>query len=143
TNYYWKVTSTDGTTSWYGGNESGVVSNTVIKNSENKIVHWGLYKVQDVYGNNIIYDYYNTIINSFSGADSNLNGGRVFNINTIRYTGHNNTLGDYRIVFFRKITNLKFNQEINARLGVKKIDPYLLDKIKVYNKKEIVREYQF
>src|SRR5690606_1410760 len=85
----------------------------------------------------------NTIINSFSGADSNLNGGRVFNINTIRYTGHNNTLGDYRIVFFRKITNLKFNQEINARLGVKKIDPYLLDKIKVYNKKEIVREYQF
>ncbi len=41
-NYYWKVTSTDGTVNWYGGKNT-VDNNAVIKNSEGNIVHWGLY----------------------------------------------------------------------------------------------------
>src|SRR5690606_19457821 len=34
TNYYWKVTGTDGTISWYGG-KTAVVNNSVLRNAEN------------------------------------------------------------------------------------------------------------
>lgn len=141
--YRWKVTNTDGTINWFGGDENGIIENSIIRNSENNIVHWGIYKTQDIHGNNIIYKYENQIVNTFSGVNSNLNSGRVFIIQDIFYTGYTNTLGKYNVKFITDKINLRPNQEIDARLGIKRIDPYLLKKIQILNDNIKFREYEF
>lgn len=129
TDYIWKVTSTDGTISWYGG-KNGVVSNAVIKNSQNNIVHWALYMVEDIHGNTMKYEYTNTTIPSQSGQNANLTGGIVFNIKNIRYTGFNDADYQYEVLFNSTAT-IRQDIGISARLGVKQVEPYLLDNIVV------------
>lgn len=142
-NYYWKVTNNDGTIHWYGGKD-GVIDNAVIKNSAGKIVHWGLYMTEDVYKNNIIYEYRNIDIPTQSGTNANLNGGRIFNISTIYYTGFQNQRGPYRISFVPK-TAVRTDVTVSARLGRKQVEPYFLDYIIVgkYNPNTQIRRYNF
>ena len=141
--YVWKVTSSNGIINWYGGDLKGVADNAVLRNSDNYIVHWGLYRTEDVYGNNIVYGYDNRVVTGFSGANQNLNDGRIFCIESIFYTGFGNKLGDYSIKFLKDVNNIKPNQDIDGRLGLKRVSPYLLDKIQVYSEGTKFREYKF
>jgi hypothetical protein len=153
--YYWKVTSTDGTINWYGGKMASDITtgNAVIKNAGGDIVHWGLFMTEDVYGNNVKYEYVNDTIADANLSESNMNlkGGIIFQIKTIYYTGTNNDLGKYQVQFNTNKptealpTSLRNDITINARLGVKQIEPYLLDNIivKEVNPDKNIRKYQF
>lgn len=143
--YFWKVTSTDGTIYWYGGKNS-VVNNSVIKNANNNIVHWGLYMVEDVHGNTIKYTYSNFTVPNQSGINANLNGGKVFHINRIQYSGYNDSDYKYEVRFIRNPI-IRQDVSINARLGVKQIEPYLLKEIRIRNinssSLSTIRKYTF
>lgn len=132
TNYHWKVRGTDGTINWYGGKD-GVIDNAVIKDGRGNIVHWALYMTEDVYGNTVKYEYTpvsTRILSGQSGQNANLNGGIVFHIENIKYTGFNDSDYKYEVVF-NSLASLRQDISINARLGVKQIEPYFLDKILV------------
>ena len=149
-NYYWKVTNTNGTVSWYGG-KSSADNNYVLRQgdvSSGNIVHWALCMTQDIHGNNISYTYEkNTNFTAASGTNANLNGGTLFNIKNINYTGYNTTAGLYEIRFLTSSTGnlIRKDPTINARLGLKQIDPYLLTSIviKKTNSTTPIRSYQF
>jgi hypothetical protein len=56
--YCWVVTDGNGTKSYYGtSNGSTVDTSAVLKSDQGNITKWFLKKVQDRYGNNIIYTY--------------------------------------------------------------------------------------
>ena len=141
TNYYWKVTNADGSINWFGGNKDGILENSIIRQTpgaNSNIVHWGLYMTEDVFGNNIIYQYLNT---SMVG-NGNLEGGKIFNIDSIHYTGKNGSTGNYYVNFKNEIT-VRTDVNINARLGVKQIEPYRLESIAVGYGTELIRTYRF
>ncbi|PZR20391.1 MAG: hypothetical protein DI539_10955 [Flavobacterium psychrophilum] len=136
--YYWKVTNTDGTISWYGGKTPADVQagSAVLKDNNQRVVHWALFMVEDVYGNNMRYTY-ETIINSTTS--SNLYQGQQLYLTKINYTGYGNDLGNYDVEFLRKTSRQDLN--INARLGIKQVDFHLLEQIKVNYKTKPVRSY--
>ncbi len=146
TNYYWEVTGTDGTKNWYGGDSKGINENAIIRvpgNVQNtNIVHWGLYKTEDVFGNYVIYKYTNTFLSGVSGSDANLIDGKIFNIAEIFYTGYEDNYGNYS-VFFKTDNQIRQDVTINARLGLKQIEPYRLNKIIVNYKDQPIRSYRF
>ncbi len=127
TNYYWKVTNTDGSINWYGGKNT-VTENSVIRDSNANIVHWGLLLTQDVFGNCVKYEYENYLMPSQSGQNANLNEGVLFHIKNISYTGFNEADYKYEVIF-NSSTRIRSDISINARLGVKQIEPYFLDNI--------------
>lgn len=141
-NYTWKVTSTDGTVSWYGGKNS-VLENAVIKDSQDNIVHWALYMVEDVHGNNIKYSYDNYSLSGQTGNYENLNDGKIFNIKEIFYTGYNENNGIYSVEFVTDNTAIRNNPIINAKNGLKQIDVFLLKQINIKNNNELIRNYKF
>ncbi len=137
TNYYWKVTQTDGTVSWYGGDNNGIKENTIIRNPQtNNILHWGVSMVEDVFGNNIQYEYTATTISD----NTNLNGGKAFHIKDIFYTGYDGEKGNYR-VNFKTSSQSRIDTRINGRLGIKQVDPYLLEEVSVWYKDDKIRSY--
>ena len=140
-NYHWKVTSTSGTISWYGGKDE-LVNNAVIKNDQGNIVHWSLYMVEDVYGNNIKYNYTSNIISNASIPNENINGGLNYQIQEILYTGFQGNEGNYKIKFENQNT-FRNDITINNKLGLKLVEPYLLDKIKVLYDDTLIRSYRF
>lgn len=139
--YYWKVTNTDGTINWYGG-KSAVEPNAVLKNSNGDIVHWGLFMTEDVFGNNVLYKYKNIELTDSSVAGTNLDHGKVFHIDTIRYTGFNNEQGDYWVQFVDEVGINRQDITINGRLGIKQIEPYRLNTIKIGLDSKEIREYR-
>lgn len=144
--YYWKVTNTDGTISWYGG-KTGVIDNAVLKNSFNQIVYWSLYMTEDIHTNNIKYTYSKTVTASnLTGDKASLSSGTIYNIDKINYTGFDNTTGLYEIYFKRSpFTILRTDATINARLGIKMIDPCKLEEIIIRRtgSSSMIRKYTF
>lgn len=139
-NYYWKVTSTDGTISWYGGKED-IIENAVIKNDQGNIVQWSLYMTEDVYGNNVKYYYSSTLVSNATGDNTNINGGLNYQIDEIVYTGYQGADGNYKIKF--ESQNVYRNDiSINNMLGVKIVEPYLLNKIAVSFDDTLIRFYK-
>ncbi|MXN92343.1 hypothetical protein GR160_14030 [Flavobacterium sp. Sd200] len=138
--YYWKVTDTDGTISWYGGDRSGLMDNAVIKDAQGRVVHWGLCSVQDIYGNTMRYLYDNTVIPTPTGANANLENGQVFYLEEIWYTGDLRESGHYSVKFI-KDTNIRKDATVSGRLGIKQVDPYLLKYIDVSYKEDLIRRY--
>ena len=144
--YRWVVTSTDGTKIFYGGDQSALVPNTVLKNYNGNIIQWGIWKTEDVHGNNIIYEYRNQSITNFTGDDQNLNSGWLFHIDKIFYSGRNGQKGPYVVTFFNNTT--RTDKQINAKGILKRIEPYLLTKINVdhingSNQQQNIRSYEF
>ncbi|WP_445455748.1 SpvB/TcaC N-terminal domain-containing protein [Flavobacterium sp. HNIBRBA15423] len=140
--YYWKVTNTDGTIYWYGGKNT-VEQNAVIKNSDGNIVHWGLYMIEDVYGNNVRYTYTNTTLSNISGVNSNLNGGVIFRISNIYYTGFNDSKGVYEVEFLSSNNSgIRNDVTVNGRQGIKQVEPYLLEYINVKKSSTYIRKYK-
>ena len=146
TNYFWKVTNTDGTIYWYGGHHNDVVDNAVIKSAGHNanILHWGLYMVEDVFGNTMKYIYNNSTISGLSGVNSNLNGGNVFHIKSILYTGQGDANYGYQINFTEQ-SSFRQDIAINGRLGIKQVEPYFLENIivKKFNGSANIRKYTF
>lgn len=144
--YRWIITSTNGTKSFYGGDQSTLIPNAVLKNNNGNIIQWGIWKVEDVHGNNIIYEYKNQSINNFTGDDQNLNAGWVFHIDKIFYSGRNGQKGPYIITFFNDTP--RQDKQINTKGVLKRIEPYLLTKINVdfknaSNQQLSIRSYEF
>ncbi len=144
--YRWVVTSTNGTKTYYGGDQSTLVPNTILKNNNGNIIQWNVWKVEDVYLNNIIYEYKNQSINNFTGDDQNLNAGWVFHIDKIFYSGRNGQKGPYIVTFFNDTP--RSDKQINAKGVLKRIEPYLLTKIDVdykntSNQQQNIRSYIF
>ncbi|WP_347067711.1 RHS repeat-associated core domain-containing protein [Flavobacterium sp. WV_118_3] len=142
-NYFWKVTATDGTVSWYGGKDGAIVDNAVIKNDNNNIVHWALYMTEDVNGNRIKYVYDNFNLGVQSGDNAILTGGRVFNIKNIYYTGKGGDDGKYRVDFTNETNVIRPDVSVNNRLGIKQINVYRLKKIDVLYNTASIRSYDF
>lgn len=141
-NYRWVVTGTDGMKTYYGGDENGVDAQSVITNPAGNIVHWGIWKVEDPNKNNIKYVYDNVSPGGFSGDNANLNGGRVFHIKSIIYTGYDGANGLYSVDFERETSVTRQDISINAKQGVKRIEPYKLNKIYVRYNGQLIRSYQ-
>lgn len=138
--YYWKVTNTDGTIYWYGGKTPADVQSgiAVLKDTNDRVVHWALYMVEDVYGNTMKY-HYQTATDFATG--SNLYLGKQLYLTKINYTGYGNDPGNYDVEFVNT-TSYRPDISINARLGFKQVDFYLLDQIKVSYKNELIRSYK-
>src|SRR5690606_26965684 len=80
-NYYWKITDTDGTKRYFGGN-----SNSTLSDNEGNIVHWGLRKIENSHGNIIEFTYHNMVV----AGNSNLADGRWFQIKSVTYGKNQN-----------------------------------------------------
>ncbi len=130
--YSWTVTSTNGTKSYYGGSD-----NSVIKNSEGQIVHWALRMIEDTHGNRMLFTYQNNT-NVNIGAGNNANGGTYFHIQKITY-GKNQ---DYSVNFVTENSVSRKDININAKQGVKRVEPYLLNSIDVSYKTQKIRSYK-
>jgi RHS repeat-associated protein len=134
TNYSWKVTSTNGTKSYYGG-----TTESTIKNSDNQIVHWALRRIEDVHGNSMNFSYQNTVVNfGTNNNNSNLNNGVYFHIRQISY-GKN---GDYTVNFNTEAGLSRTDLNINGKQGVKRVEPYLLKNVTVNYQGDLIRTYK-
>ncbi|PKF73504.1 RHS repeat-associated core domain-containing protein [Chryseobacterium sp. PMSZPI] len=144
--YRWVVTGIDGAKMYYGGNESGVIENTVIRDKDNNIVHWGVWRERDVFKNYIEYEYDNLTIQGLTAENENLNGGRYFHISKISYTKAEAARQDlkyYTIEFEKENRISRQDISITAKRGVKEVEPYTLSKIYVKYDGQLIRTYSF
>jgi RHS repeat-associated protein len=141
--YYWKVTGTDGTISWYGGKTPTDIQNSlaVIKSPSGNIVYWALFMTEDVYGNNVKYSYTRIQFSTITGDYANLSEGKMFCLSQIIYTGFNGADGNYKVEFIND-TAIRHDVTINGRNGFKQIDPYVLGRIDVSYKNQLIRNYK-
>lgn len=128
--YSWTVTSTNGTKSYYGGS-----GNAIVKNDAGQIVHWGLRMIEDAHGNKMIFTYQNNTLDL--GTNNNITGGVYFHIQKITY-GKNQ---DYSVNFIAETGISRKDISINAKQGVKRVEPYLLRSIDIKHKTERIRTY--
>lgn len=135
--YVWVVTSKDGTKSYFGGDDSGVKENAVLKDVNGNIGYWALYKTVDTNKNYVKYIYDNSVYTDNPG-----NGGQQIYPLQINYTLNetNNPSKNYKVTFE---TALKDDVQIDGRLGFLKIVAKKLSKIGVSYGDTNVRSYQF
>ncbi|MDR6525890.1 RHS repeat-associated protein [Chryseobacterium rhizosphaerae] len=142
--YRWVVTNAGGGKIYYGGNESGVIENTVIKDSNGNIVHWGVWREQDVLKNYVEYEYENIKLQGLTAENENLNGGQYFHISKITYTKMDGQNLKYYTVEFEKESRItRQDISVTAKRGVKEVEPYKLSKIYVKYDDELIRTYTF
>jgi RHS repeat-associated protein len=136
--YVWVVTSKDGTKSYFGGDETGVKDNAVLRDINGNIGHWALYKTVDTNGNYVLYTYDKSIYPSQPGS-----GGQELHISEINYTLHNtqNPAKKYRVLF--TTDSGRTDVQINGRLGFLQVESKRLTKIEVKYGDENVRSYEF
>lgn len=149
-NYYWKVTHTNGTVQWFGGDENYQPTTNggndfIIRTNQNNIVEWALKKTVDRHGNFIVYNYSKGNYSGLTGDNSNLNGGEYFYLDNIKYTGLQNSVGNQirepktHIIFEKSTnTNLRNDITINAKSGAKKVDARKLQRITIKQKEKTV-----
>ena len=136
--YVWVVTSKDGTKSYFGGDETGVKDNAVLRDINGNIGHWALYKTIDTNGNYVLYTYDKTTYTGNPG-----NGGQELHISQIDYTLHNtqNPAKKYKVLF--TTTPGREDVQINGRLGFLQIESKRLSKVEIKYGDEDVRSYEF
>lgn len=128
-NYRWIVTSATGIKSYYGGDENGVNTQSVLKTNEGNISQWGIYKIEDPHKNNIKF-YYDNMAASGTGS---MSGARIFNIKSITYTGFDNADGGYSITFKKENSVIRQDLTVNVRQGINVAEPYRLKEIIIEN----------
>ena len=143
-NYYWKVTSTDGTISWYGGTTvaEAAAGAATVKDDSGRIVHWALYKVEDVHGNNMLYSY--DIGTVASASSPTLVGSRYIYPYFIQYTGYGTEeYGNYSVEFTRESVTTRPDITVDAKYGFKRATPHRLISINIKYSGQKVRSYHF
>jgi RHS repeat-associated protein len=140
-NYVWVVTSKDGTASYFGGDETGVKENAVLRDANGNIGHWGLYKTIDANGNYVKYEYDKPIYSS-SGAIGN--GGKEMYVKKIEYALHdaNPSLKKYTVNFGYDAQQRE-DVQVNARLGFVQVTSKRLGNIQILYDGTKVRSYDF
>jgi hypothetical protein len=135
--YCWVVTDANGTKSYYGtSNGTSVDVNAVLKSDQGNITKWFLKKVQDRYGNNIIYTYQH---NTFTGTDIK-SGGKNCYLSKIQYTGYKSTPGKYSVEF--SSTGSRADARVNLTSGIKEVDDRQLTKIEVKYDGTVIKDYR-
>ncbi len=142
-NYWWEVTSKDGTRSFYGGSSNGdLVDNAVIKDNDGNIAQWYLREVRDLNDNFTLYKY---ITVSSAGVPGGTQFGRQIYIQEITYTGHGSKEGKYSVKFLRDRDMddpIRLDVQINARLGFKQVTADCLRRIEVTYDQKPIRNYE-
>jgi RHS repeat-associated protein len=140
-NYVWIVTSKDGTRSYFGGDETGINENAVLKDANGNIGYWGLYKTVDTNGNYVKYEYDRSVYSS-SGALGN--GGKEMYPAKIEYTLNDSgpSLKKYTVNFGYD-TAQREDIQVNARLGFVQVTSKRLGNIQVLYDGAKVRSYEF
>jgi len=132
-NYWWEVTSKNGTRNFFGGTPvRGVVSNAVLKDDNGNIAYWGLVETRDL-NNNFVHYVYDTARES-----------QIY-ISQILYTGSGNEDGAYKVEFIRdwNLSETRRNDiDVNARLGFKIVSADLLRKVQISFKGQMIRSYE-
>jgi RHS repeat-associated protein len=153
-NYRWIVTTTNGIKKYFGGNENNITANAVVTTADaaKKIVEWGITEETDRHNNNIRYYYDNSYYNDFVGEDENLNGGKSMHIQKITYTGKDGQEGPYSILFNQESLRtgtspapqpLRPDISIDARQGVKRIEPKRLISVQTLHEDIPIKTYTF
>ncbi|RZJ90754.1 MAG: hypothetical protein EOO20_07200, partial [Chryseobacterium sp.] len=145
--YRWVVTTPAGGKMYYGGDENQINAQSVVKDAAGNITNWGVWKERDVHGNYIEYEYDNFNLTGQTGINANLNDGNYFHIKKITYTkrgGRSASFMKYYTVEFEKESSiLRQDISINAKRGVKEVEPYRLDRINVRYDNTLIRSYKF
>ncbi|WP_288376997.1 SpvB/TcaC N-terminal domain-containing protein [uncultured Chryseobacterium sp.] len=141
TNYVWIVTSKDGTKSYFGGDDSGIIDNAILKDASGNIGYWGLYKTVDTNGNYVKYEYDKTVY-STSGALGN--GGKEMYPSKIEYTLNDAdpSLKKYAINFTYD-TAQRDDIQVNARFGFVQVTSKRLGGVQILYNGVKVRSYEF
>ena len=135
-NYWWEVTDKNGTKYYYGSLGNGmdaaaVFQSNVSAGGKQNVSKWYLRKVEDTYGNTMIYKY-----RRFSDDDQQVV------LESILYTGDKESDGKYCVSF--KVSDMvKPDKSFSYRSGFKESDAKLLDKITVSYSDTIIKEYYF
>lgn len=139
--YVWIVTSKDGTKSYFGGDETGVKYNAILKDTLGNIGHWALYKTIDTNGNYVLYTYNKSVYTS-SGALGN--GGKEMYPAKIEYTLNDAgpSLKKYTVNFGYD-TSQREDVQVNARLGFVQVTSKRLGNIQILYDGTKVRSYEF
>ena len=135
-NYWWEVTDKNGTKYYYGSLGNGmdaaaVFQSNVSAGGKQNVSKWYLRKVEDTYGNTMIYKY-----RRFSDDDQQVV------LESILYTGDKESDGKY-CVSFKVSDKGKPDKSFSYRSGFKESDAKLLDKITVSYSDTIIKEYYF
>lgn len=141
TNYVWVITSKDGTTSYFGGDETGIKDNAILKDPNGNIGYWALYKTVDSNNNYVQYNY-NTADRLYQNSGKPGDGGQEIYIKEINYTLHttNNPPKNYRVTFE---TSPREDIQINGRLGFLQVTSNRLTGVNITYDNQNVRRYDF
>lgn len=143
--YVWVVTDASNTKRFYGTMDGqSVHGNAVLRSGEEgPIAKWFLTKVEDQWGNTMLYEY-----SHFSNSSSNniKNGGKGMHLSNIKYTGFNETPGKYSIAF-NVSEEARMDGKVNMNFGFKVLDDRKLENIQVFydiaNNPNALVEYEF
>lgn len=138
--YVWIVTDASNTIRYYGTQDGERVeeSSVLREGKDGPIAQWFLTKIQDQWGNNILYTY--TPYSNSSSRDIK-SGGKNLYLSQITYTGYNSTAGRYSVVF--NSSGKRTDGRVNMNYGFKVLDDRILDNIKVYYDTDLLVEYEF
>ena len=125
-NYWWEVTSKDGTVYSYGGYAGAVDDNTTLTDGNGNRIKWALKRVTDVHGNFAAYHY--------TKSGNNLYPQKY------TYTGFGTEEGVYSILFDIE-DEARADVTRSGRLGILQTEQALLKRVSVKYKDELLRAY--
>ena len=127
-NYYWEVTTKDGTVYSYGGYDGRVSDETSLTDESGNRIKWVLHRITDVHGNFAAFHYVK--------ADGNIYPSRY------TWTGYGSEDGEYSIEFDIDLSGGERKDVTRSgRLGILQTDRALLRKVTVTNAGRPLRSY--
>lgn len=141
-NYWWEVTNTDGSRSFYGGDGSNMDPDAVLTDDAGNIAQWMLRETRDLNGNFVRYRYR---VGEHPGVPGGSMGRQIYP-ESVTYTGHGQVEGKYRVrfLFDSQVGGQPGRPDvsISGRLGFKQVTAELLKRVAVEFYGKLVREYE-
>ena len=122
--YWWEVVDRTGTTHYYGHypDSSRSALPCTLRDDRGNIARWPLCESRDLHGNTVRYYYDHATVRN-RGAE-----GRQLYLDSVSYTGHNDTDGYYTVVFCRR-ANTTADIPVSCNLGFKEITEQVLGNV--------------